>query len=260
MTDSNENRIDNCVKEDMNFIPKIIHQIWIGPKKRPDIWMDTFKIDYIKKNPDYKYILWNEENIDPLFEDFPIYKQVYNLEDSYNGKSDILRYLILYVHGGIYVDADSVWVNDKSLDDLLEVVNESLVFVAKIPDYETITKKSKKFLNTITGGVMGSSKNNSLMKLLIEGIESYIIRKWQNNKIAHVDYNRKKKIHGPCQLIGPLYLNKILKDKNITIFPSKYFYPILWHGITDPQMHKKMDIPKESYMFQYGYTTNNFSF
>ena len=115
MTDSNENIIDNCLKEDMNFIPKIIHQIWIGPKKRPDIWMDTFKIDYIKKNPDYKYILWNEENIDPLFEDFPIYKQVYNLERSYNGKSDILRYLILYVHGGIYVDADSVWVNDKAM-------------------------------------------------------------------------------------------------------------------------------------------------
>ena len=28
-------------------IPKIIHQIWIGPNKRPDIWMNSWKINYI---------------------------------------------------------------------------------------------------------------------------------------------------------------------------------------------------------------------
>ena len=32
------------------MIPKIIHQIWLGPNKRPDIWMNTWKIDYIKQN------------------------------------------------------------------------------------------------------------------------------------------------------------------------------------------------------------------
>lgn len=72
------------------MIPKILHQIWI----------DTFRIDYINKNPEYQYILWNEDNIDPLFNDFPIYRIVYDLETTYNGKSDILRYLILYIHGG----------------------------------------------------------------------------------------------------------------------------------------------------------------
>ena len=41
-----------------------------------------------------------------------------HLETTYNGKSDILRYLILYIHGGIYIDADSVWINEKSFNEL----------------------------------------------------------------------------------------------------------------------------------------------
>lgn len=242
------------------MISKIIHQIWIGPKNRPDIWMDTFRIDYINKNPEYQYILWNEDNIDPLFNDFPIYKKIYNLETSYNGKSDILRYLILYTYGGIYIDADSVWINEKSFDTLLEQVNDSNVFVGMSPDnIESLTKKEIKYKETICGGVMGSSKNNPLMRLLIEGIEKYIIRDWGDKRIAKQDYVRKRMIIGVCELIGPLYLHKIISNKNITIFPSIYFYPISWHNINDYELHTKIQLPEESYTFQYGYSTNNLS-
>ena len=40
-------------------IPKIIHQIWIGNKPRPEKLMDTWK----EKNPDFEYKFWNEENL-----------------------------------------------------------------------------------------------------------------------------------------------------------------------------------------------------
>jgi mannosyltransferase OCH1-like enzyme len=53
------------------MIPKIIHQIWIGSKKKPDIWIDTFKKDYINDNPDWDYKLWDDENILELFDEFP---------------------------------------------------------------------------------------------------------------------------------------------------------------------------------------------
>jgi mannosyltransferase OCH1-like enzyme len=235
------------------MIPKIIHQIWIGPKKCPDIWINTFRIDYINKNPEYQYFLWTEDNIDTLFNDFPIYRIVYDLEKTYNGKSDILRYLILYIHGGIYIDADSVWINEKSFDSLLEQVNDSYVFAGKSPDnLQQLTKKDIKFQNTICGGVMGSSKNNPLMRLLIEGIEKYI-------KIKIQDYVKRRMVHGVCELIGPLYLHRTIASQNITIFPSIYFYPISWHNINDCELHSKIDLPKESYTFQYGYSTNNLS-
>ena len=48
------------------MIPKIIHQIWLGPNKRPDIWMNSWKINYIKKHPDWTYKLWTEKEINML--------------------------------------------------------------------------------------------------------------------------------------------------------------------------------------------------
>lgn len=43
----------------------------------------------------------------------------------------------------------------------------------------------------------------------------------------------------------------------LTIYPTKYFYPRTWHGIQDVDYHNKHKLPEESYMFQYGITTNS---
>ncbi|QKF94412.1 putative mannosyltransferase OCH1 [Fadolivirus algeromassiliense] len=47
-------------------IPKIIHQIWIGPNKPPIMWINTWKVDYINKYPDWQYKLWTEKEINEL--------------------------------------------------------------------------------------------------------------------------------------------------------------------------------------------------
>jgi mannosyltransferase OCH1-like enzyme len=227
-----------------NIISKIIHQIWIGPNPEPTNWTNTFKIDYIKMYPEYKYIRWSESNIDELFTDFPIIKIVYDLEETYNGKSDILRYLILYSYGGIYIDADSVWVNEKNFDNLINDSNG--FFAAKEPNCEHIT-----------GGVIGSYKNNNVFLKIIKHIESYILNK--DGKIIIKSYINKRKIIGASKTIGPIIFDNYAKNTNITIFPSEYFYPFSWHGITDPELHLKIKLPEQSYMFQYGYTTNSFN-
>jgi hypothetical protein len=63
------------------------------------------------------------------------------------------------------------------------------------------------------------------------------------------------------QTVGPQLITDLwMKWKSvipIMLFKSKVFYPIRWHGIQDVEMHKKMDMPPESVMFQYGYSTNN---
>jgi mannosyltransferase OCH1-like enzyme len=40
-------------------IPKIIHQVWIGPKEPPLKWMETWQ----QKYPDWEYILWDNEKV-----------------------------------------------------------------------------------------------------------------------------------------------------------------------------------------------------
>jgi glycosyltransferase involved in cell wall biosynthesis len=86
------------------MIPKIIHQIWIGPLPPPQAMMDTWR----RKHPDWEYKVWrdhtgweNQSQIDAMSE--------------WNGRADIMRYEILERFGGILVDADSICV--QALDD-----------------------------------------------------------------------------------------------------------------------------------------------
>ena len=228
------------------MIPKIIHQIWVGPKKRPDIWMDTFKKNYINNNQDWEYKLWDDKNISELFDEFPTMLKIYNIERTYNGKSDLLRYLILYTYGGIYIDADSVWINNKSFDNLLSEVNKSKFFLAYEPN-----------ANSLCGGIMGSSKKNKYIKNLIDAVEN-IVKRGKENKIYLIDYKRQHRLRGAANRIGPGLLTRLyLNNEEITKFPAIYFYPNGWHDITRKiDSHTKLDLPNESYTYQYGYTIN----
>ena len=227
-----------------NKIPKHIHQIWIGEKEQPHIYIDTWKNDYISQNEDWKYTLWNEELIDKLFQDniennlVNIMYKLYNIEETMNGKSNIARYLILYYNGGIYIDADSVWVNNKSLNPLIEESMDTGFFCALEQDN----------CPYIASGVVGSkSKHNNLFQLM------NILGSFEHN------YIELRKKYATWELTGPLLISKL--DRSLlTLFPSVYFYPIHWNGITDPHLHKKIKLPTESYMFQYGITTNNLDY
>ena len=86
------------------MIPKIIHQIWIGPVPPPQKLLDTWR----DMNPGWEYRLWtnhkgwkNQAQIDAMRE--------------WNGKADLMRYEILLEHGGVHIDADTECV--KPLDD-----------------------------------------------------------------------------------------------------------------------------------------------
>jgi mannosyltransferase OCH1-like enzyme len=145
----------------------------------------------------------------------------------------MLRYLILYEYGGIYIDADSVWVNDKDLTELINKTSKGNVFCGIEPGS-----------NWIANGVIGCTKNNEIMKCVIDKLSEL------NQK-----YVKLRKWMGVSKVTGPLFF-KFIQDK-VTVFPSNYFYPIHWKGISDVNSHKNTKIPDESYMFQYGYTTNN---
>lgn len=155
----------------------------------------------------------------------------------------------MYEYGGIYIDADSVWINNKNFDELLIKVNKTGVFVSTHVENDIIC-----------GGVMGSTKENILMKQLIVGIIKHIIQYKKDKKVDIELYKRKRKNYGVSRLIGSLYLNDCLKMKNVTIFPSEYFYTISWHGINDINKHNTISISSNSFTFQYGYTTNNLQY
>tara|TARA_R110000744_G_scaffold3161_2_gene12287 strand:+ start:16703 stop:17509 length:807 start_codon:yes stop_codon:yes gene_type:complete len=94
----------NSAKKDEDCqIPKIIHFIWIGselPKKYVEI-IDGWK----KHNPEFEIWIWDDKKVETFLPQM-INKELYEKTDSFGHKSDMLRYEILKLHGGLYVDVD----------------------------------------------------------------------------------------------------------------------------------------------------------
>ena len=98
-------------------IPKKIHQIWIGPKQPPIVWIDTWRKQYRAQHPGWEYKLWTDAEVAEL----PMrMKDLYDKEAMYQCKADLLRLEVLWREGGIYIDADMVWLS-KSLQDVVSL-------------------------------------------------------------------------------------------------------------------------------------------
>lgn len=88
------------------LIPKIIHQVY-EDLAGPPSYLKEFASTWKEHNPDWEYRFWNKKDIDTLLE-----KKFSNIKEIYYSFSypvqrwDIIRYLILYEYGGLYVDMD----------------------------------------------------------------------------------------------------------------------------------------------------------
>lgn len=207
-------------------IPKIIHQVWIGPNSPPWQWIDSFRKNFMDKYPAWKYRLWRENEIENLR---LINKSKYESEKVLSGKVNILRYELLYQFGGIYIDADSEWINNKPLQELIDHTNQTGIFAGW---------EDKKML---ANGVIGCSPKNPIMYYVIK----LLGHTYHENRILK---NRPTWISS-----GPRFFSEAILPFGITTFPVHYFSPVSWRkdnrGIDTTQF-------TNSYMIQYGYSTN----
>lgn len=191
--------------------PKIIHQIWIGPKPAPTNLMQTWK----DKHPDFEYILWTEAEFEKRGMTFRCAEKI-ELIQEYCGKADMIRLEILYKYGGIYVDADSICI---------EPFDETFMCKTAFATYENENVRK----GLISNGTMGFVPNHPLCRDMIEWILSdestaliQIFRAWYS--------------------VGPALLTKFLntgKYKDFSVFPSHCFLP---NHFTGPKYdgHKKV--------------------
>ena len=180
------------------MIPKTIHQIWIGNLEPPVSLMDSWKA----KNPDFKYIIWDEDRIKN--EKFDTQTKFDEIEE-YCGKADIIRYEILNRYGGVYIDADSYCVH--SLDNFLLETSFAV--------YEN--EKVRKGL--VATGVLGFEPNHPLLSNILDIIKKIPVSKEETGKKA-------------WQTVGPLLFTKIYNKTlpKIKIYPSYMFYPEHYTG------------------------------
>ena len=183
-------------------IPKIIHQVWIGPNKSPK-YLGSWK----EKNPNFDWWLWDIKSVKefmPLYNQhlFNDYAQKAKQNGAYlSGLVDILRYEILYKYGGIYIDAD--------IDCLRPLEGEFLESDFFIPYV------LEKIENTLSIAVIGTIPEHPIISQMINELH-------QHNKIEDT----------PNKFTGSSKFTKIVENSEIEItkLPSYYFNPEHYSG------------------------------
>lgn len=175
-------------------IPKIIHQIWLGGKV-PDQFkslMQTWK----DLHTDWEYHLWTDDSIKTLKR---FAQKPFDCMTNLGGKSDILRYEILYQMGGVYVDCDFECL--KPLDPLVEAHS----FFAGIGG-----------LDYINNAIIGARPFHPLMKQLLD-----ILNHAPSQNLTSPWYHT-----GPKLFTFQVY--QYLKDHmdDGIIYPINFFYPL----------------------------------
>lgn len=196
------NRYNNLINEwpwdKTPKIPKIIHQIWVGPAPLPATfaaWQKT----WLERHPDWDYKLWTDADVVELR---LINQQLYNETKSYGEKANILRYEILNLYGGVYIDTDFEAI--QQLDFLHHLCDFYAGFEFPQPN--------KDFL-IIGNAIIGSRAGHPLLTLFIHQMKNH----W------HYDWQPRRS--------GTFYITEIIK-KNILntpnttiILPANFFYP-----------------------------------
>ena len=85
-----------------DVIPRVIHQVWIGPKPAPRQWMDGWE----SRHPGWQYTLWDAERITGMGLAHRGLWDAYCRDGRWCGAVNVARVDILAQFGGVYVDSD----------------------------------------------------------------------------------------------------------------------------------------------------------
>jgi len=186
-------------------IPKIIHYVWVGDTPLNKSGFGKYWKSWKKYNPDYNFMLWDENNIDFST---PHLKEVYGLKN-WAHLANLVRLQVIYQYGGIYLDTDMLVI--KSFDKLLD---NQCFFGFQLRKHPT---------HWVNNAVIGATKNHWFIKKMID----YIIKTYDGSQMAT--------LAGPVTVTTLLkkeglksYSNKGVRVKDIFIYPVETFYPF-WY-------------------------------
>ena len=179
--------------------PKIIHYCWFGGKPLPETetrCMESWK----KYLPNYELKLWNEQNFD--FSDATYARQAYEA-GKFAFVSDYVRTVVLYEHGGTYLDTD------------MEV----------LPGFREMIESKENLLGFLTsrqigGGVISLAPHHELMKRFME----FYDRDFLSNGVMNVCDNTSV-LTGFLREQGLVMNRQSQQVGDIYVLSREYLYP-----------------------------------
>jgi mannosyltransferase OCH1-like enzyme len=204
-------------------IPNTIHQIWDDTKNSIPLFLTNLAETWKRKHPMWKYEFWDKKRIEQFVSCYypTLLDKYYGLKYDIQ-RWDIIRYMILYKVGGLYVDFDyeclesvdkylfgkscCLGLEPKEHTGLLSKVRISNAFIATIP------------LHPFIGLLL---ENAIKAESLSDGKFMYVME-----------------TTGPC-MVSRVYEKYINKDE-LYLFPSEMISP-LSKGDVVKFVHKKID-------------------
>lgn len=218
------------------MIPRCIHLIWIGPHEPPWSCIDSWRKDFVEAHPGWEARLWRDADIERFgLENRRAYEQTASL----CGKADIARYEIVCRHGGVYIDADSVWLG-RSLDSLLDEARETGFFGALegSPDL-------------VVCGFFGSAAGHAILRAAVDAIPA---------RLLELAGSPPWVLTGPALLGAVIQRLQALSSRPVaTLVPFDRLIAASWHGVTAaalPDLVARHRRQSGAISFQLGYSTN----
>ena len=176
-------------------IPRIFHQIWVGPDPLPDEFA-AYGQTWLDQHPGWELKLWTDENFPPR--ESLIRPEAADLLRAPWERGDILRLELLFTQGGVHVDTD--FECKRSIEPLVE---DADVFVG-------FRKPGK-----LNGALMGSVPGHPLVEKGLREIKPQLM---YGKKMATGD-NLK-------DTTGPEFIDAIFLDQpGVTFVDPELFYP-----------------------------------
>jgi glycosyltransferase involved in cell wall biosynthesis len=183
------------ISHDIN-IPCHLWHIWIGPKPAPTKWMETWP----QHHPGWQYSVFDNQSLaETKFINQHLIDE-YMQRGKFNGAADLIRYELLYRHGGLIPPADAVCFCDTT-----PLWDQPPGTCYTVYESETIRPG---FVSPIYAAEAG----DPFVKILIDTL----------NQIDAQDLGEH-----PWQVTGNAFVARMIEQHQpkIKIFPSHYFIP-----------------------------------
>ncbi len=195
----------------MSQIPKIFHFVWIGDEsKEPKELINSWK----ELHPDFEVRVYRNKDLNEgnwKFKDAMMH--FYNL-GKYCGAADLMRWEMLYEHGGIALDADSLCLN-------------------RLPDWLLECGTTACWDNTqvegqlLSNGFVSAQKNAPIIGDLLKKFEDEGIQytRWSWSRMKRINLSPWKSV-GPKPFTEVALGNKKNRRLELTALPSHFLLPM----------------------------------
>jgi mannosyltransferase OCH1-like enzyme len=170
-------------------IPRVFHRIWLGTDPMPEEfvrWGET----WAEHHPDWTMELWTEDHLPELRD-----RAAFDRGRNHSERSNVLRYELLFHHGGVYIDTDMECL--RSIEPLLDGVEAFAGYTRP---------------GSLGSAIIGAAPGHPAFDRAAELVNARVAtgeRQWAAT--------------------GPGFLTEILADfPDVTLFEPKYFYPFRW--------------------------------